>query len=216
MPYLSQAIIYLIMSLKAKRSIVSHTPQSIWINPKNLDIQRLPYNDWLNPHKIFTLTFLITRPPIRNKIFHIVSFYYVDPRWQLTTPIEIELNKILTQNNIDAPYNLITPPEAIYYINPDKKDINYIKWQFVKQNDINIQYLIVERIMTNSPFFIPYSDIKIYPVGINPPITSPSYKFDAYINIDPTSKKYIHKGHNIYLEAMQQQWIFNPFIDFLS
>lgn len=197
MPYLAQILLQSMMTLKAKRSILSKIPEQIWDLPNNLNLQLLHNNDWLNPHKIYTLTFIITRPYTDTEIFHAASFYYVDPRWQLTTPIEIELNKILALREEDIQYNLISPAESLYYINPIISAPCYINWQFLKQNDINMQYLIVESVLTNTPFFIPYSDIKIIPLGITSPMTSPNHKFKTYINIDPTSDKYIFKGHDM-------------------
>lgn len=200
MPYIAQILINSIIALKAKYSILTKEPQALWETPNQITKPHILLNDWLNPHTIFPLSFYINEntliPIDKNKFPFICSFFYVDPRYQLTPPIELSLSSHIKLNSLSSnPPNLLTPKRTITYLETPKNESYFVYWKFIKQNDIDIQRLIVESMLTKTPFFIPHSNIILFPLGISTPLTSPTYKFSNHSNISPLSSKFIKKGY---------------------
>lgn len=200
MPYISQSLLYFHITLTAKLSLMLNEPKILWQPTDNDSLDNLMKIDWFNPHQITALSFLVISPSLDSeKQKFITSFYFVDPRWQLTTPIDICLNQqinLLKQNKW-AP-NLLTyisdtnSKYSIRYFNNIKDKVN---WQFLKQNNIDIQRIIIFRMVEQKIFILPYSSISLKPLGITLPITSPKSSFKTNSILDPTANSIIKKGH---------------------
>lgn len=191
MPYVTQSLLFLILSAKAKYSIVSNLPQSLWHTPDHHEKKSLIFNDWLNPHNVCALSFQVESKSLtpRNKL--ICSFYFVDPRWQLTTPLEIHINQLVSSaSSPESLNNLLT-------FLPYTSSPEFVVWKFIKQNDPSIQHLIVNSIISSSPFTPPYASFSLLPIGVTCPITNlPSSRKDIF-SLDPTSKTLFKGGHSL-------------------
>jgi hypothetical protein len=190
MPYVTQSLLFFIINLKAKHSLITSTPQTLWTPLASSQKVPLILNDWLDPHKVITLRFKVTEKSQSSPINEVVySFYFVDPRWQLTTPLELEINtyiKSISKNSI--------APTLLTHI-PSKEAPIKIWWKFKKHNDPDTLNLIVNRIVSNLPFSLPYSSYILSPLGITFPITSLPPKLREGPSLDPTSNSLINKGH---------------------
>ena len=192
MPYITQSLLYFILHTKAKYSLVSNSPQILWTQIRHEEKKELILNDWLNPHRVTLLSFLIRKNDTSFKSNKLVcSFYFVDPRWQLTTPTEIDINQtLLSVESFKLEPNLLT-------FLPNSKTPKPIWWKFIKQNDPSIQHLIVNRIVSSAPFILPYSALTFIPLGLTPPITNLPPQWKEKSSLDPTSKTLFKGGHSL-------------------
>jgi len=191
MPHITQTLLFIIINLKAKHSIISNSPQTLWTPIHPSQKKYLILLDWIDPHRVITLTFKVSTnipnpqyPPL------VFSFYYVDSRWQLNTPLEIAIDQALKE--LHSPE---LTPNLLTYIPSYPLPIN-ILWKFIKQNDPDIRNLIINRIVSSTPFILPHSSFILSPLGITLPITSISPKKKTTISLDPSSSYFINKGHS--------------------
>ena len=185
MPHIPQILTQANILIKAQLSIKKGVACTLWM-PFTLSWKKLEEVNWLRPYEVFVLSFLATSERKKKEIA--ISFFFVDSRWQLTLPIDTLIN-----NSLSRPLNPNILASSLSLTNlgtPDQK----LFWIFTKQNDIDIQRLIVARMISNKSFYLPYSDLVLTPLGITPPLSNYSSK---YFNIDPTSEVNFKSGHSL-------------------
>lgn len=194
MPRIPQILLWALIYSKAKLSINSQLPQTLWHEPNLKDKVKLIHINWYDIYQAPSLTFKIK--PVSNdttKLPILVTIYYVNPLWQLTSPFEQEIERIWEINKKNSTPNLITTPKAL--LEKEQCDKLSVRWFLIKQNDPDIQRLIASRIIKNKPLIPPYTSFYLVPIGITQPIINPKNWSPKPFNIDPTSEAQTKDGH---------------------
>ena len=153
MPTLPQIIHQAEIYTKAQLSISTESPTDLWYTPSKKDIFYINSQDLFDSYKLFLLNFIITSDDRKKKVAG--SFFFVDPRWQHTPPLDFTLNFLFAG---EFKFNLLSKTHGKIY------------WQFFKQNDIDLWRLITSRISQKKRFYLPFSKFLLTPLGVTPPI----------------------------------------------
>lgn len=206
MPSTAQMLFIILMHAKAKVSTITNTPANLWHPPSEIEKTYLYERDPFDFHQSYSITFEVqTQVPSPTPIPLTITAYFVNPQWNLVHPFDITLIKLWQHTKK-------TKTPSIIYKADSTQELIPRSWFLLKQNDIDLQRLIISRIIQNTPFILPFTDFLIIPLGLTPPQTPlHSYPTPPKTNTDPNSHSNIRKGHKLYYsEAMPQQWIFNP------
>ena len=199
MPRIPQILFWLWIHSKAKLSTSSKTPEVLWGERRSKNIIKLVKINWYDEYQSLHLTFKIK--PLNkdtSKLPILLTTFYVNPQWQLTTPFEQEIERLWETNKKILSPNLITTPEALLIHNSNENS-SPLRWFLVKQNDPDIQRLLAARIIEKKPLIPPYSSFSLIPIGVTQPIIVPKRKdwYPETFNLDPTSRKITKGGHNV-------------------
>lgn len=202
MPSLSQSLFWAYIHSEVKLSYLSKSSIDLWHKPSSLEKKLILEANWYDFHQIFTLTFQVFSVEEEElPIPLLLSFFFLNPRWFLINEFDLSIKtcweKASSSNKPTVFFEGKTPCVPA-------------SWFLLKQNDPDLLRLIISSFVEDKIFIPPFTRFILSPVGVTPPIIKPVFSKPSPLNIDPTSNKFIKKGHKSYSEAMQQQWIFNP------
>lgn len=189
MPSLRQSLFWIYIHSEAKLSSLTKSPTSLWHKPTHLEKQSLLRLNWYDFHQIFTLTFQVNSIEKEEPALPLIlSFFFLNPRWYLINEFDSSITAYWEKS-----FSLNKP--SIFFLNQEVP--SPASWFLLKQNDPDLLRLIISSIIEDKMFIPPFTSFILTPLGVTPPVIKPFHPSVNPLNIDPTSYKFIKKGHKL-------------------
>lgn len=189
MPSLSQSLFWAYMHSEAKLSCLTKSPSNLWHKPSSFEKENILRANWYDFHQIFTLTFQLNSIDEEELPMPLIlSFFFLNPRWFLVNEFDFTIKVCWEKaSSLNKP--------SIFF--SDGPSVVPAYWFLLKQNDPDLLRLIVSSFIEDKIFIPPFTRFILSPIGITPPVIKPAFLSPSPLNIDPTSNKFVKKGHKL-------------------